>query len=215
MRLEGEASDYDALLSYINVDSPEASALLAYADGLGDHPPVWSEGSEERAAVLAWIAAGAPSSCEATAEEPVPCALDTDCPVVACPCAGGDVAVQACEEGSAGERTCLSASTCVEETWEVCPVVTDARLSFSADIVPSLRADCASCHGGGQHGVRLAGSTSDYAEVMRYVDVNAPEEDDSFLWWAAGGGRHPISWPPSGAGYSTFLLWVEQGAQNN
>ena len=89
------------------------------------------------------------------------------------------------------------------------------RVSFSANIVPMLGSDCQRCHFAGQYGIKLTGMVSDYSEVMRYVDVNNPEGYGSFLWWAAGGARHPVSWQKGGPRYNLFLTWVQQGAQNN
>ena len=90
-----------------------------------------------------------------------------------------------------------------------------STVSFSKQIVPLIKADCRSCHYAGQHGVMLTGTTSDYSEVMRYVDKNNPEGAYGFLWWAAGGNGHPNKWPKGGTKYNLFLKWVQEGAQNN
>jgi len=88
-------------------------------------------------------------------------------------------------------------------------------VSFKTNIVPMLGSDCARCHAGGGWGVDLSGQTSDYSEVMRYVDLDDPEGNDSFLSWAAGQGRHPLLWRETGNKYQLFLQWVLQGAENN
>jgi hypothetical protein len=90
-----------------------------------------------------------------------------------------------------------------------------STVSFSKQIVPLIKADCRSCHYAGQYGVMLTGTTSDYSEVMRYVDKNNPEGAYGFLWWAAGGNGHPNKWPKGGTKYNLFLKWVQEGAQNN
>lgn len=88
-------------------------------------------------------------------------------------------------------------------------------VSFSKQIVPLIKSDCSSCHYAGQHGVKLTGTTADYSEVMRYVDINNPEASYGFLWWASGGGGHPNKWPKGGTKYNLFLKWVKEGAKNN
>ena len=88
-------------------------------------------------------------------------------------------------------------------------------MSFAEDIVPSIRSDCAPCHRTGGWGVKLDGTVEDYPRVMVYVDVDDPEAMNGFLWWAAGGGMHPISWREGGTDYQRFLNWVLQGAENN
>ncbi len=88
-------------------------------------------------------------------------------------------------------------------------------VSFSSEIVPMIGSDCRRCHYAGQYGVKLMGSASDYPEIMRYVDVNDAEGYHSFLWWASGGARHPVSWPKGGHQYNLFLKWVQQGAIKN
>lgn len=99
--------------------------------------------------------------------------------------------------------------TDTSETGEVHPI------SFENDICPELYRDCKSCHGNGQYGVKLQGTPNDYSEVMRYVDIENPEEQESFLWWASGGGMHPNSWPKTSNDYKMFLQWVNEGAENN
>jgi len=89
------------------------------------------------------------------------------------------------------------------------------QVSFSQNIVPLLYRDCRRCHSRGEYNVKITGTTSDYPEVMRYVDANDPEGYNSFLWWAAGGARHPVSWPKGGSQYNLFLTWVQEGARNN
>ncbi len=88
-------------------------------------------------------------------------------------------------------------------------------VSFSKQIVPLIKSDCSSCHYAGQYGVKLTGTTADYPEVMRYVDINDPEASYGFLWWAAGGANHPIKWPKGSTKYNLFLKWVKEGAKNN
>jgi len=93
---------------------------------------------------------------------------------------------------------------------------TGPKISFSNQIVPMIGADCSMCHYGGRFGVNLRGKPVDYDEVMRYVDVNDPEADGGFLWWASGaGGNHEVSWYKGGSKYNLFLEWVEQGARDN
>ncbi|MCX7958919.1 MAG: hypothetical protein N3B13_07720 [Deltaproteobacteria bacterium] len=91
----------------------------------------------------------------------------------------------------------------------------DTNVSFASQIVPMIKTDCRSCHYAGQYGVKLTGTTADYPEVMRYVDINNPEDVSGFLWWAAGGNNHPIKWPKGGTKYNLFLKWVNEGANNN
>jgi len=89
------------------------------------------------------------------------------------------------------------------------------EISFSLEIVPSIKSDCRSCHFAGQDGIKLTGSIKDYTEIMRYVQPNDPEGMYGFLWWASGGEQHPVSWPQGNDKYNLFLEWVEQGAKNN
>jgi len=98
---------------------------------------------------------------------------------------------------------------------DVAPDVPPESVSFSGEIVPLLRLDCRRCHSLGQYGITLVGTVADYDEVMRYVDRNAPEAPYGFLWWSAGGGSHPRSWPKGYAKYNLFLQWVNEGAANN
>lgn len=182
VQLGGTADDFAEWVRYIHLDTPEESVLFQYAEGLGDHPVLWSAGSEELAMMLAWVEQGAAESCDAVdATVERTCESDTACETVICSCTSGDVTFQRCGD----EGTCLTDADCARE--EYCGE--SEEVTFSADVVPALRTDCASCHADGGHGVRISGAVSDYSTVMGYVDLDDPEGEDGFLWWTAGGGR--------------------------
>lgn len=242
VELQGDPGDLEELERYISPFDPDDSLLLDWAEGRDDHPPLWTSGSEARATMEAWIAQGGGEVCF-NHDRFGQCRFDEDCPENFCRCDDGEsVVARACAvDLDTQVGTCAWRDNCTEARFELCAVEADGdadadgdgdvdadadgdldadadgggEISFSDDIVPLLRFDCARCHSMGQWGVRIRGDVSDYDVVMNYVNVDAPEEENGFLWWAAGGGLHPISWPPSGTAYNLFLDWVEQGALNN
>lgn len=231
VRLQGRSSDYEALRRWVNPLYPDVGLiplLLGDVD-TKDHPPIWKAGSREVEALRAWIAEGAREGCgapdgdadgdadadadvEADADE----VLDADAEQEAEPFCGdgacnGREDVEDCPEDCpavCGDELCTH-----DETVASC--ADDCLISFSGDVVPNIRYDCAPCHSMGQWNIELDGTVDDYPRVMAYVDVDEPEAVNGFLWWASGGGIHPMSWREGGRDYVTFLNWVLQGAQNN
>lgn len=112
----------------------------------------------------------------------------------------------ACDDGS-------------DETCEGIPCIDfdNEDPSFSTDIVPLIRLDCASCHRGGQFGIQLDGELTDYPHVIDFVDLEEPEATDGFLWWAAGGTNAAFHefWTEESQEYVLFYHWVINGAENN
>jgi hypothetical protein len=233
VRLEGLHSDHQELLRYVTPYEPDRSVLLTWAAGeVKQHLPLWPRGSERSNTVAAWISEGATTKCFDRSRWGE-CRQDSDCSEVRCVCpdgteaSGGRCSVDETEHG-----TCARRDTCTDPVFRLCEAVApdgDADVdgdgdadgdgggpvSFADDIVPMLRWDCASCHYSGGWNVTLRGTVEDYDEVMRYVDLDDPEGEGSFLWWAAGGDAHPVSWRRGGEQYDLFLEWVLQGAENN
>ena len=243
VQLQGLSGDYDELLSYVTPFDPDRSVLITWASGeVGEHPPIWLTESERSETIKAWIAEGASRECfdhDASGE----CRRDSDCAPITCLCRNGEeVAGRHCAmDPETAHGTCMRFTNCEDPSFGLCESSVDGDadadvdgdgdgdgdadgdveeeddgiVSFEQDIVPMLRWDCASCHYNGGWHVRLRGDVSDYDEVMRYVDLDDPEGEGSFLWWAAGGRRHPISWYRGGDDYNLFLEWVLQGALLN
>lgn len=226
-------------------DPERSSILTWAEGSVGVHPPIWLSTNERYKTVSAWISEGASRECfdhEASGEcrrdedcAPVTCL---------CPDGEEHVASICTMDSDTARGTCMRRTDCIEPSYGLCEASADGDadgdvdgdadadgdadgdvesdadegdgiVSFENDIVTILRWDCASCHYNGGWNVRLRGDVSDYDEVMRYVDLEDPEGTGSFLWWAAGGRRHPISWPRGGDDYNLFLEWVLQGALFN
>jgi hypothetical protein len=230
VRLQGVSGDYPEVLRYVVPFRGEASPFLRWAAGLEDHPVVWWPGTVEYENVAAWIRGGAGPNCfDHTLYGE--CRQAADCVPVPCACPGqieGDLLAGCRRDDFTGRGRCARRDDCAEVAALLCPD-SDAgagdggvdgsggpeAVSFTADIVPLLRRDCTPCHSYGRYGVALDGIPADFSEVMRYTDTADPEGSGSFLWWAAGGQAHPISWSTDSAEYQLFLTWVEQGALNN
>jgi hypothetical protein len=203
--MEGTIDDYAELSRLSWPDDPHRSSLLAYAAGLNQHPVIWPASSGEYRSVAAWMTEGARLSCRPLPGDAGPDSLPAYDSGPAKGGVEGDAGFDGGPDGSAGN----GADSRPKEGEN------EEKISFGQDIVPLLRRDCASCHSYGQYGIRIAGDTSDYAAVMGYVDLQNPEEYGGFLWWAAGGRRHPISWPRGGIPYNLFLQWVLEGGNEN
>ncbi len=280
----GSSSDYDIIVSYSDINSPENSLILEYAVGRKHHPKIWKEGSKEYLAFYNWVESGAKKEC--LRENLGECQVDEDCMEITCICPDMNVIVLSkCFKDDNNRGTCIKDSDCDLIQNGICTgdkndagvsdviqsdvndisfedsdidfgfdvydtgiidydVYTDTgddsglrdagidigfdsgydtgmdtggntSISFSSQIVPLIKTDCKSCHYAGQYGVKLTGTSADYSEVMRYVDINDPEGAYGFLWWASGGGGHPNKWQKGGAKYNLFLRWVQEGAKNN
>jgi hypothetical protein len=202
---------------------------------------IWGHQSAERTTMVAWIDEGGLHACINRTKHGE-CRDEQDCTEVSCICADGKVATaRACHvDPDTGRGTCARAEGCDNPVFGLCATASDpdagpsdpdgggpppdakvapdtqpAAISFAKQITPLNRTDCARCHALGQWNVKITGTVADYPEVMRYVDKSNPEAQNGYLWWAAGGGAHPILWSPGGAKYKLFLDWVRQGAKNN
>ncbi len=236
--LVGNAGDFAELARYVQPYGGEKSPLVDWARGKNNHPVLWDNGSDEQEAIVGWINEGARETCF-DRDKHGECRDDSDCLEVSCICPGGKVVSgQKCYVNpSTSKGTCARDDNCDNPQLALCPARPDAGpppdggvpdgspvepdqgpplgVSFADDLTPLHKTDCARCHSMGQFNVKIDGTVADYSEVMRYVDANDPEGVDSYLWWSAGGGRHPISWPKGGPKYNLFLEWVKQGAKNN
>jgi hypothetical protein len=235
VKIQGRPTDYDVLRIWVNPLYPDVGLIpLLLGDVESkDHPPVWKSGSRELQTLRAWIAEGAREGCGAP-DGDADADVDADADADADSDADPDVEIEPDAEQEAepfcGDGTCNGRED-VERCPEDCPALcgddlcthdetvesceADCLISFSEDIVPNIRYDCAPCHSMGQWNIELDGTVDDYPRVMAYVDVDNPEAVNGFLWWAAGGGVHPLSWREGGRDYVTFLNWVLQGAENN
>lgn len=237
VRLQGLDSDYAEIMRYVTPYEPDRSVLLTWTAGdVGEHPPIWAPGSDRTATTAAWISEGAGQACYDHGRFGE-CRFDNDCAEVSCFCPDRTAASgrRCLVDPDTARGTCAKRDNCTEPDFGLCESVEpdgdadgdvdadgdadgdvdDGIVSFADDIVPLLRWDCASCHYSAGWGVRIRGDVDDYDEVMRYVDLGDPEGEGSFLWWAAGGRRHPVSWRRGGEQYDIFLEWVLQGAENN
>ena len=221
VELDGRARDYTSLDRYIVPYAPDRSPLLDWAAGHGEHPIVWGRRSAEYATVAAWIYEGATEACLDRALYG-DCRDAADCRDVACLC--GDLTVSsgaACYVNpETGLGTCASDGICSIRSFGLCAIpmsgdLTDATVSFADQIVPAIAADCARCHHDGSIAAVLHGDADDYEVVRSYVDPAAPDAEESFLWWAAGGNDHPAVWWPGSAKNQLFRAWVVTGAEDN
>lgn len=89
------------------------------------------------------------------------------------------------------------------------------RVSFRTHIAPRIYRDCCRCHFKVHNKITLMGTVDDYPSVMDYVDTQDPEAEYGLLWYASGGGGHPVVWHRESVPYQLFLTWVEQGAEKN
>ncbi len=91
-------------------------------------------------------------------------------------------------------------------------------VSFAADIIPIFDASCngSGCHNrGGKAPDLTASSAYNSLTVGNYVNTNAPESSELYLWMT---GKKSTPMPVSGINkdYNALVLaWIKQGAKNN
>ena len=91
-------------------------------------------------------------------------------------------------------------------------------VSFAQDILPIFNQSCnnSGCHNtGGTPPDLTPGKAYDALKAGNYIDLNAPENSELYLWMR---GQRALPMPLSGPNSlynATVLAWIKQGALNN
>ncbi|MCA9706047.1 MAG: hypothetical protein KDK70_09390 [Myxococcales bacterium] len=91
--------------------------------------------------------------------------------------------------------------------------------SFELDVLPLLRAGCERCHAsdGAASNTELLLDLDDpedlYAEVLGFVDLEAPAQSRLLVKGAGQGHTGGAIYDEHSAEYAAILDWIEQGAQ--
>jgi hypothetical protein len=229
--LTGDATaDHHAVVRFVNVRDPDASALLAKVSGATLHGggAPWPSAGAPYQRVSAWIRGGARLDAAAAAA-PAPVAASPAGPATGRPPAHAGSSRTAGNEATSAPAPATPAPEIPPATAPATPAITapaatppnanagapaqPAGPTFAAAVHPILMATCALCHRpGGPAGMTrflLAGdATKDEAAARAFVDLQAPER--SPLITKSSGQMHGggVVLPPGDARAETILAWA-------